>query len=62
MVITHDDIPRVLALNKADLDEEWVLTDESVSLAREQFRTFLTSAKTGENVEALFQALAEDMV
>lgn len=55
------DIPRVLALNKIDLTDQWSLTDEAVNELQQEFTTLLTSARTGENVDALFLALGEAM-
>jgi small GTP-binding protein len=50
------DLPCVVALNKADLCDEWVLepgkVDEALGAA-----AILTSAKTGDSVERLFQTL-----
>jgi small GTP-binding protein len=60
------DVPKALAVNKVDLRAETlVLYDEH---RVRQFaseigaRSYETSAKTGENVEAMFQGLAEDIV
>ena len=56
----YGELPSVLLLNKSDLQDEWEI-DESVidELEQEGFRPFVTSAKTGENVEQAFQRLAE---
>ena len=54
--------PHVLALNKADLTDQWALGDDVISEVTDEFKTFLTSAKTGQNVEELFRTLAEDML
>lgn len=51
--------PTVLLLNKRDLDDQWTLPDDSVSDLAGHFESvFLTSAKTGDNVDAAFEALA----
>lgn len=51
--------PTVLLLNKRDLDDQWTLPDDSVSGLAGHFESvFLTSAKTGDNVDAAFEALA----
>jgi 50S ribosomal subunit-associated GTPase HflX len=52
--------PSVIALNKADLKDEWKLSaaDES-SAGGEHAHRLKTSAKTGEGVEAAFQWLAD---
>ena len=49
---------RILA-NKADLAEKRVVTDEDIRPLSEKYRApfFLTSAKTGQNVEAGFESL-----
>ena len=54
------DIPSVVALNKSDLTDEWKLTpaDEKRLASAGQF-ALKTSAKTGVNVEAAFQRLAD---
>jgi small GTP-binding protein len=56
-------VPFVLALNKADLRGQWDLSPAIVQeiLARDA-PVFLTSAKTGEAVEAMFEALAMHML
>jgi small GTP-binding protein len=55
-------LPSVLALNKADLTDEWVLTAADEAHAAEKgFHVLRTSAKTGDAVESAFQWLAEAM-
>lgn len=55
--------PAVVALNKADLTDGWVLTDrDKDALAALPWHVFTTSAKTGDGVEAAFLWLAERMV
>jgi small GTP-binding protein len=55
--------PFLLLLNKADLQESWQLSRQSVEeLEQDGWTIFRTSAKTGEGVEEAFQALAERMV
>jgi small GTP-binding protein len=63
---TAGDVPMALAVNKTDLKGEvMVLYDE---YQVQQFadaigaRWYMTSAKTGENVEGLFTALATDII
>lgn len=57
------EIPEVLALNKVDLGDQWIVTAEDrAGLARIPWHTFDTSAKTGDGVEAAFQWLAAAMV
>lgn len=53
------DVPSVVALNKSDLEDEWVLTDEDLGrLTAEGLEHFVTSAKTGDGVEEAFEGLA----
>jgi len=60
---THErygELPSVMLLNKSDLDSEWEIDDASIAeLERDGFLPFVTSAKTGDNVEQAFQKLAE---
>jgi small GTP-binding protein len=54
------DMPFVLALNKSDLQDSWAITAATTSRLGEQgWEIRQTSAKTGEGVEDLFQALGE---
>ena len=60
---TSGALPSVLALNKSDLVDEWVLTpDDEAAAAKRGFHVVKTSAKTGDGVEAAFQWLAEAML
>lgn len=53
-------VPSVIALNKADLIEEWKIDSAAeASAGGEGVHRLRTSAKTGEGVEAAFQWLAE---
>ncbi len=54
--------PCVLALNKSDLEDQWSIPDDQVEKAHADFTTFKTSAKSGANVELLFEPLAEAML
>jgi hypothetical protein len=57
------EMPAVVALNKADLADQWALTDgDRDALADRPWHVFTTSAKTGDGVEAAFLWLAERMV
>ena len=52
--------PRVLLLNKSDLQSSWQITaDDQAALAAEFDAVFVTSAKTGAEVESALQRLAE---
>ncbi len=56
------DIPLVLALNKCDLTDGWLITSDQQSSAAARFDVYATSAKTGANVEALFEKLTVSML
>ncbi len=60
------DIAVVYAINKVDLKEEAMLFfgDREAEISAEAFDAphFYTSAKTGENVQLAFQALADEIV
>ena len=56
---TAGDVPSVVAVNKADLVEEWQLTDgDYARFADEGLDYFVTSARTGDGVEEAFLRLA----
>ena len=53
-------VPSVVALNKADLTDQWVLAGaDDKRLAAEGLFALQTSAKSGAGVEAAFQRLAD---
>ena len=53
------DVPSIVALNKADLKDQWTLTPADTSkLITSGFHTLTTSAKTGEGVEDAFRLIA----
>lgn len=61
----HGPMPAVIALNKADLEADWALEADRVAAlddpqvgSSHPSTVFRTSAKTGANVEAAFDALA----
>jgi small GTP-binding protein len=53
------DVPIVFAGNKADMENERVVKDAELEelAAKYKSKAFMTSAKTGQNVEPLFKAL-----
>ncbi len=56
------DIPAILVVNKADLESEWRVDDESVrAIGFSPENTLKASAKDGRNVEAAFQLLVRQM-
>ena len=53
------DVPSIVALNKSDLKEQWLLTAADTSkLITDGFHVLTTSAKTGEGVEDAFRVIA----
>jgi len=57
------DVPIVFAGNKADLENERVVKEQELEelAAKYKAKAFMTSAKTGQNVENLFKALGLSM-
>lgn len=54
------DLPFVLLINKADLENDWEIEETALEECRgESWRVLKTSAKSGENVEEAFQTLAK---
>jgi len=58
------EVPIVFVGNKADLESGAVIRDEDVKALAAKYNApdFMASAKTGENVETIFKALAEKIV
>ncbi len=54
--------PVIIALNKADLKDDWLIETDTISALTEQHQVLETSALNGQNVEALFQQLTEMML
>src|SRR3972149_5787265 len=61
---TVGEIPVAFAVNKLDLRDQAAFGEEQVKQATEAFNApyFFSSAKTGENVETVFQSLGETVV
>jgi hypothetical protein len=56
-------VPGVVALNKADLQPEWEIGPAQIQkLGENGWPCIVTSAKSGDGVDALFQSLAEKML
>lgn len=57
------DLPFIMLLNKADLEEDWEIGPEpTAALDGRGWTVMKTSAKTGQNVEQAFQALTGKML
>jgi GTPase SAR1 family protein len=58
------EIPLIIVGNKVDLEEKHEISkEEIIDLAKEyNGQSFLTSAKTGQNVEKMFYTLGEQLV
>lgn len=53
------DVPAIVALNKADLKDQWLITSaDTAKLIANGFHAITTSAKSGEGVEDAFRWLA----
>ena len=60
---TVGDVPSLVALNKADLTDQWALASgDEASLAAAGLHHVRTSAKTGGGVEDAFHWLAEEVL
>ncbi|OQX28331.1 MAG: GTP-binding protein [Desulfobacteraceae bacterium IS3] len=56
-------IPFILLLNKADIQNEWEITEDAIRKLSEQGITVMkTSAKTGQGVEEAFMSLTQTMI
>jgi Ras-related protein Rab-18 len=58
------DVPAVLVGNKVDLQDEIAVSEEELAAfgRRLDTPTFLSSAKTGENVEKVFKTMGEEVI
>ena len=62
-IATVGQVPFLLLLNKADLGTQWEVDEkEFMKLVEQGWRIVRTSAKTGDGVEAAFQAIARAML
>ena len=55
-------IPAILAINKADLSNDWLLQEAALQEAKSALPVLYTRAKSGDNVERLFSNLALAML
>ena len=56
----YGQIPYVMLINKADLVDEWEMTEEDISdLKNQDIKVFITSAKTGDNIVQAFIELSQ---
>jgi len=55
-------IPAVLAINKADIEDQWLISSESIDNIDKNLTVIKTSAKSGANVELLFSTLSHNML
>ncbi len=56
-------VPFLLLINKADLADQWSITEREMTALREKgWEVIVTSAKTGSSVEGAFQTLANKLV
>jgi len=51
-------VPSILALNKADLEDQWVIPPAVLGAVSDDLAMLKTSAKSGANVEQLFTRLS----
>lgn len=57
------DVPFLLIANKADLEQDWALSDQLLAdFSDRSFDCLKTSAKSGENVENAFELLVRQML
>ena len=57
------DIPYIYLINKSDLHDAWSISDSDIqTLEATNNPVFLTSAKTGDNVELSFTSIAKAML
>ena len=60
---TIGDVPSILLINKSDLVNEWEFDDKSIEILKTEFDSvYITSAKSGSNVETTFEELTKMMI
>lgn len=59
VVASYGELPCVFLINKSDLSHDWEVTDENMGLLRRDCKDiFVTSAKTGDQVDQALSRLA----
>ncbi len=59
----YGQIPYVMLINKADLQDEWEITEEEIAgLRAKNIKVFVTSAKSGDNIEQAFIELSQSLI
>ncbi len=56
------EVPGIVLANKADLADEWEVTDDDLAKLEETIPVIRTSAKTGDQVNEAFAKLAQGML
>lgn len=57
----HPNIPCYLLLNKADLKDQWEISDQTIKeLSGQELNVFCTSAKTNLNLDLVFESMARE--
>lgn len=59
---TLGEVPAMIALNKSDLVDDWLIPSEDLSKLESSHTLLHTSAKTGGQVEELFRTLTKEML
>lgn len=59
----YGDVPQVFLVNKSDLQDEWEISDERLARLRDSGKSvFITSARSGANVDEAIHELARQLV
>jgi small GTP-binding protein len=54
--------PAVLAMNKSDIEDQWLITPQAITHVYQDLTLIKTSAKSGENVDKLFSLLSQKIL
>ncbi len=55
-------VPAILAMNKADLEDQWIIPESTMDTLDPELARIKTSALSGSNVEQLFSNLAGQLL